>query len=354
MKFPPLAMPFDDDGETAGQSTSDARDSDMSVLALAALNKLSSGVAVIGPRNRILFRNPRFVEFFDEDEWAEKIRPLIAGVADGAGVREVALPDGRTFNVEISPLPQGRLIVVEDISRRVAQCARDALQAQIDPVTLLGNAPMFRERLTAMLANMGPARQTACVLVVELVGFNAVTPSLGDPLLCIVAGRLVSALGGGGCAARLGGERFAILQAGQPQPQSAAVLAKRIIDLIGRSYLVDGHLLNIGACVGIALIPNDGETYEEILKNASLALDRAQQQGRVAYRFFETAMERQSRERRSLELDLRSALALREFGLAYQPQLNIAQGADYRIRSAAALAQPKKRAGVSGRVHSAG
>jgi predicted signal transduction protein with EAL and GGDEF domain len=123
--------------------------------------------------------------------------------------------------------------------------------------------------------------------------------------------------------ARLGGDKFGIIQSGQPQPQSAAALAGRLVDLIGRSYLVEGQLIDTAASVGIVLFPAGATDGEQLMKNADLALHRAKVDGHGTYRFFETAMDHKMQERRNLEIDLRCALALDEFALVYQPQFNL-------------------------------
>jgi diguanylate cyclase (GGDEF)-like protein len=335
--MPPLmvAANFEGDAEI-GDAPKEFCNGNAAAIALSALNALHLAVAVVGPENQILYRNARFAEFFGRDESAARIEDF---VADGVGMGELAFPDGRTFDVAISRLPQGRLIAVEDISARVAQRAHDAQQARIDPVTQLGNSLMFRERLTEMLDNVRSETEMASVLVVDLSGVDAIANSMGrslsDSLLLVIAGRLRSAMGAGDIAARLGGGKFAIMQTVSSQPQSAEALAKRLVDLLGRSYILQGQLLNIGASVGIALSPVDGTTCDQVLKNANLALERARREGRSGeFRFFESAMDRQMLARRSLENDLRRALALREFALVYQPQLDVA---DRRITGFEAL-----------------
>jgi predicted signal transduction protein with EAL and GGDEF domain len=90
--------------------------------------------------------------------------------------------------------------------------------------------------------------------------------------------------------------------------------------------MVEGHLLTIGASVGVALAPEDGTDADRLLKNADLALYRAKLDGRGTYRFFEPEMDARMQARRKLELDLRQALARREFQLHFQPQLQLASG----------------------------
>jgi predicted signal transduction protein with EAL and GGDEF domain len=125
----------------------------------------------------------------------------------------------------------------------------------------------------------------------------------------------------------MGGDEFAIIQADVGQPEAAEVLTRRLVDLIGRAYLVEGHMLNIGASVGVAVAPADGAHPDQLLKNADLALYRAKAEGRGRFRFFELGMDARMQARRALEIDLRRALAMREFELVYQPQVEVDTGA---------------------------
>jgi diguanylate cyclase (GGDEF)-like protein len=149
---------------------------------------------------------------------------------------------------------------------------------------------------------------------------------VGDALLRKVTDRLKSALREGDLVARLGGDEFVVVQFGARQPEAAEGLAIRLVDLISRAYAVDGHMLHIGASVGIALSPDDGHDPDTLFKNADLALYRAKAEGRGCYRFFEPDMNEQMQARRSMEIDLRRALAFKELQLEYQPQIELETG----------------------------
>jgi predicted signal transduction protein with EAL and GGDEF domain len=97
--------------------------------------------------------------------------------------------------------------------------------------------------------------------------------------------------------------------------------------VIGVPYRIDGHQLIVGASVGIAIAPTDGEDADVLLKSADLALYRAKADGRGTHRFFETEMDRKLQERRQLEADLREAIAGDQFTLFYQPLVNVRTGA---------------------------
>jgi predicted signal transduction protein with EAL and GGDEF domain len=132
-------------------------------------------------------------------------------------------------------------------------------------------------------------------------------------------------LGANDTIARLGGDEFAILQAG-PQPQAARTLARRIVEVLAQPAAIDGHEINSGVSVGIAVAPIDGMHADHLMKCADLALYRAKSEGRGRYRFFEADMDTRLREKRALELDLRKALANGEFHLAFQAQVRIRDG----------------------------
>jgi diguanylate cyclase (GGDEF)-like protein len=304
---------------------------DTAARALGALHYLSHAVAVIDAGGNVLFANSTFSELFAGESWARELLDPMNSVANGvhhAGPPEIHHPDGRIFGVKMQRVPQGLLVTAEDISGRVAEKARAAELARTDPITSLGNRLMFRERLTALLANPDHTASAAAVLIFDLDRFKAINDSLGasvgDGLLGVVAERVRSAVEPSDLVTRFGGDEFGIIQIGRPQPESSAALAKRLVDLVSRSYILEGHLLNVGASVGIALIPADGQDTDQILKHADLALNRAKQGGQGSFRFFETAMDEQMQAHRSLELDFRRALAMRELALVYQPQLNLA------------------------------
>ena len=177
-------------------------------------------------------------------------------------VRELETPDGRTIGFETLPLPEGWLVSAADMTETLARRARDAMQARTDDLTKLGNRLMFHERLQDVLADREAARTPAAVLAVDLGRFKALNESLGrnigDALLCLVAKRIRSALTGSDVVARLEADKFGIIQIGQPQPQSAEALAARLVDLVGRAYLLDGQLINISGCVGVVTLGPDG------------------------------------------------------------------------------------------------
>ena len=248
--------------------------------------------------------------------------------ADGRPATLEATTAGRTIALRIHPMPEGWTVALEDVTAARALAANSAELARIDPLTGLANRLMLRERLSASLDRLNRYGEPFAVLLLDLDRFKPINDTLGhavgDALLEKVADRLRSAVRSADTVARIGGDEFVVIQAAAGRPEEVSILARRLVDLIGRTYIIDGQLLTIGASVGAALAPQDGTEAERLLKHADLALYRAKLDGRGTFRFFEPEMDVRMQARRRLELDIRQALARREFVLHYQPQLNLA------------------------------
>ncbi|WP_415914788.1 putative bifunctional diguanylate cyclase/phosphodiesterase [Rhodopseudomonas palustris] len=312
----------------SGSAPLDGGPEQAATLALSVFMQMGQAAALIGDDGRLLLSNSVFDDLFGAEGAAGILDPFSSeATRKGSKIdRQVSFPDGRTFGIEILPVQEGRLITAGDITDHLAERAREAEAARTDRLTGLGNRLMFRERLSKILGEADLAGGAA-MLVVDLGRFKALNESLGhkigDALLGLVAKRIRSAVGAGDVVARLEADKFGIIQTGRPQAQSADALAIRLVDLIGRSYLLDGQLINVAASIGVVLLSDGVDDADNVMKNADLALHRAKKDGHGSYHFFESAMDERMQARRKLEIDLRRALALREFALVYQPQVNL-------------------------------
>ncbi len=194
-----------------------------------------------------------------------------------------------------------------------------------DTLTDLSTRSDFEKAVSRALNH--PTNPTIAVLLIDLDRFKPVNDTLGhaagDTVLRLVAQRLKSIVRESDFVARLGGDEFALMIHPLTPAADAAEIARRVVDLIGRTYLVDGHLVNIGASVGIAVAPRDGSKYEVLARCADLALYHSKVSGRGTHYFFSEEMETRAQARRIGELDLRRALALRQLEVHYQPQVDI-------------------------------
>jgi diguanylate cyclase (GGDEF)-like protein len=237
------------------------------------------------------------------------------------------LHDGRILNIIHQPMEGGGWVAThEDVTERRRAEDRIRHMARHDALTDLPNRVLFKERIEEVLRHV-PRGETAAVLCLDLDRFKSVNDTLGHPvgdaLLKSVADRLRESVREADSVARFGGDEFAIIQLGGPQPQAATALSQRIIEKLSAPYSIDGHQIVIGTSIGVALVPDDGCDADTLLKNADMALYRAKNDGRGIYRFFESEMDARMQARRTLELDLRRALIEGEFELFYQPVVNV-------------------------------
>jgi predicted signal transduction protein with EAL and GGDEF domain len=134
----------------------------------------------------------------------------------------------------------------------------------------------------------------------------------------------MQAAAAGAFIARLGGDEFMLIATDGPQPQQAATLADRLLACVTEEMEIEGQRLRLGLSVGVAIFPTDGEDQQTLLANADAALYRAKAAGRGVVQFFEAHMDRQLREGRALQHDLRLAIERGELSLHYQPQARMA------------------------------
>lgn len=225
----------------------------------------------------------------------------------------------------------GRFLLAEDIAQPSHTTSEGEYLIQHDPLTGLGNRLMFKEIISSW-TQFEKEDSSLAVIMVDLDRFKSINDSLGhevgDQLLVLVSKRLESATRDEDTVIRLGGDEFVILHVTDPKPDhnSAELVAKRIVDLISRPYILQGQQLHIGASVGISILQQDTDNISDLLKHADLALYESKKSGRGTYRFFEPVLAEQAKQRRELEIDLRRALKLKEFSLLYQPQINMENG----------------------------
>jgi diguanylate cyclase (GGDEF)-like protein len=320
-----------------------------------ALSNMSHGLCMFDAKCRVLVANTRFTELFrishdvaqmGASVWellldCVRVGTILGSNAEGfaeefeshllggrAGTLTVETLDGRTLSLSFQPMENGGSVVVaEDITERRKAEARIAHLARYDELTGLPNRTSFRDEIERALNVMRRRHDDFAILFVDLDQFKEVNDTLGHPcgdkLLCTVAERLLKVVRDTDVVARFGGDEFVVLQASVRGPQEAAALAHRIIERLSQVYDIDGHQVIIGATIGIAMAPRDGDHADHLLKNADMALYRAKADARGTWSFFEQEMDTKAQARRNLEMDLRSALANEQFDVFYQPLLNL-------------------------------
>jgi len=240
---------------------------------------------------------------------------------------------GRSFLVHLSPIVKD-LEVKEivgtaiDISERHKAEQRMKYMAYHDPLTSLPNRVMFMDRIESLIPQAKAAGEPFAVLFLDLDGFKNINDTLGhaagDELLRMVGGRLIEFAGSKDIAARFGGDEFAILLPGADERETIES-AKRIMELIGRPYVVNNLEVYISPSVGISLYPRDGETADTLIKHADAAMYHAKSHGKNNYQFFHFSMIENRLRKLRIESALRKAVEEERFLLHYQPQIDIAR-----------------------------
>lgn len=218
---------------------------------------------------------------------------------------------------------QGTMILLEDMTaRRMAESAIHDL-ARFDPLTRLLNRASFEASVRESLERIAWRNESFSLLFIDLDHFKAVNDTLGhqrgDALLRVVAERLRSVVRETDLVARFGGDEFVIQQTRIADSLQTQKLAQRIVTVLGAPFDIEGHVITVGASVGMAMAPRDGIDVDTLMKNADMALYRAKSAGRGCWQFFEREMDLELHARRVLEDDIRTALSNELFEVHYQP-----------------------------------
>lgn len=214
--------------------------------------------------------------------------------------------------------------------------------AMYDSVTGLANRVLFRESLRFALARAERTGKALAVLFLDLDRFKRINDTLGhsagDQLLREVAGRLQRCLRGADsigrtdgiewnhCVSRQGGDEFTVMLPDLSGPESAGLVANRIIDALCQPVSFDGHEVVCTVSVGISVFPQDGTDVDTLLKNADAAMYSAKERGRNQYQVYENSLHETAVLRLALENAMRRGLDAGEFDVHYQPMLDAVTG----------------------------
>ncbi len=199
-----------------------------------------------------------------------------------------------------------------------------------DMLTGLPNRTLLAERMRSAIDESNASGRPAALLLLDLDRFKVINDTrghqTGDMLLRQVAERLSVAVGGNGFAARIGGDEFAIVLQNLGNQDDAARACANLLTKIGDPYLIGGVEQLIGASIGVALIPDDGTSPDELLRLADLAMYEAKSSGRNCYCFFSPRMNQVAQLNAGVEADLRDALNNDQLFLEYQPIVDAVTG----------------------------
>ncbi len=225
----------------------------------------------------------------------------------------------------------GGIAIVQDVT--VHKKATEAIEqlAFYDPLTRLPNRRLLLDRLNHALLDTGRTGKRGALLFLDLDHFKTLNDTLGhyigDMLLQQVAERLLRCVREGDTVARLGGDEYVVMlrDLSEQALEAAAhveVVGYKIINALNVPYRLGTHEYHSTPSIGVAMFSDHGETEEDLLKHADIAMYQAKKAGRNVIRFFDPQMQEAISARAMLEAELRKAILREQFQLYYQIQVD--------------------------------
>lgn len=163
-----------------------------------------------------------------------------------------------------------------------------------DALTGLPNRRLLEERMTKLLEDSHQKEDVLAIALMDLDGFKQVNDTLGhdvgDELLKAVAGRLNLCMREDDTIARLGGDEFVLLFSGLKSRNDVASGLERVIQVVGKPYMIEGSSCHVTASIGVAFFPDDAKTGDTLMRYADLAMYRSKQAGRNQFSVYEAYM----------------------------------------------------------------
>ncbi len=286
---------------------------------------------VIGETPRIL-KSDAQASYFYENLW----ETIVAGNV-WRGELQNRRKDGTVYAEEqtITPVRSGDgeirhfISIKQDVTARKLAEKTIEFNAYHDLLTALPNRKLLRDRLGVALAQSRRTGRELALLFLDLDRFKLVNDSIGhvagDAILQEVGNRLIRCVREGDTVARISGDEFAIFLS-DVTDEGAVAVGRQVLEVVDRTFEVEGHEVAVTTSIGIAIAPRDGADAEKLLHNADIALRRAKESGRNTIELSTPALAAAARELSSLHSGLRCALDRREFVLHYQSVVSLVDG----------------------------
>jgi len=220
--------------------------------------------------------------------------------------------------------------VARDITDRKRAEEVISYQAYHDILTDLPNRMLFKDRLGLAVIQAKRKLTELAVMFIDLDRFKLVNDTLGhvkgDELLQQVSLRLKDCLRRGDTLARQGGDEFTIVLPELRDREDAKAIADKFLECLHKPFDLDGHEVHISASIGIAIYPGDGESIDELLRHADIAMYQVKALGKNGHSFYHNSMLDVSHQKIALEQSLRKALEQNELEMYYQPQIDVISG----------------------------
>lgn len=316
-----------------------------------ALNSITHGVAMFSPKGDITVANEKFtnlsgtsstnligenISSLDKkirlsDSKATTLGQELSDYLDYGEARKLTfqIDSAKTIEAFFNPMHSGGVVLLSDISDRVASENAIKKLASFDPLTNLPNRRHFISEIDKILSKNNQL-QPCAMFFVDLDKFKVVNDTLGhaigDKLLRKFAESLEAMLPENAIVCRFGGDEFVVAIPEMQDNAECSALAETIINEAAQPIVIDGNTIKVGATIGIAIAPKDGKSADQLLQYTDSALYDAKARGRSTYTFYSEKLGEAIQFRRQLEMDMRTALKNKEFKVHYQPLVNLEYG----------------------------
>ena len=220
--------------------------------------------------------------------------------------------------------------VFMDITERKAEQHLINFLSNHDALTGLPNRLLARQRFEQTLASARREGGCVAVMCLDMDRFKSINDSyghdVGDKALQVISRFLTDTVREGDTVTRQGGDEFQVIVADDAQLGATMALAQQILAGLRRELVIDGQQITVTSSIGIAVSLTDGDSFDELVRNADTALFRAKEIGRDNYAFFTERMDAEVRDKLAIQGQLRGAIARDEFEVHYQPQMCLKTG----------------------------
>lgn len=355
------------------------------MLASEVIGKMSDGVVITDASQKILKVNEAFLKLtgykpedlagltpsvlssgWHDDEFYKKMWDEITLHGHWNGEIFDRKKNGEMYIAETSIMTlhddEGILTnyisITSDITKKREQEKLIHNLAYFDPLTDLPNRVLFEERVASRIPFLKRNHKKMAILFLDMDNFKNVNDTLGhvigDKFLIAVAKIIKGTLREQDTLARLGGDEFTIILEDIESIMDVGPIAEKIIGAFHSPISIEENRLYTGVSLGISIYPDDGESYEELIKAADTAMYQVKESGKNNFKFYTQSMNEKITERMLIENNLRDAIKNNELFLAYQPKINLDTKSVYGMEALIrwehpelGLVRPDKFIGVS-------
>ncbi|WP_333970605.1 EAL domain-containing protein [Alteromonas mediterranea] len=284
------------------------------------------------------------------DAFTEEIKKTLKAKSNWSGEVESVRVNGERYEMELNidavHDEDGKIShfvgVFSDITSRKSTEKELLKLANVDPLTELPNRSFFQ----ASHQNLVRKAAQHSLLCLDMDNFKKINDSLGhqtgDILIKQIAKRLQRITGKNATCYRLGGDEFSILMEDSADIHTVTHYAQNLLDTLSRPFIINKQEFVLGASIGIAFFPDDGESPQEMLKNADTAMYFAKNNGGNSYQFFSGEMNQNAVRQLQIENLIRQGIKDDLFTVYYQPKVDIASGKLVSMEALVRFEHPQK------------